>query len=68
MIKMLQLSCYNFFMIKICSYEKKKQYQIKLGKTCYMTKPFRHNKIKDTKKFKRIKKKKKKKIKINSLR
>ena len=35
----------------------KKQYQIKLGKTCYMTKPFRHNKIKDTKKFKRIKKK-----------
>ena len=30
---------------KICLYEKKKQYQINLGKTCYMTKPFRHSKI-----------------------
>ena len=35
---------------------KKKHYQINLGKTCYMTKPFRHSKIEDTKSFKRIKK------------
>ena len=34
----------------------KKQYQRNLGKTCYMTKPFRHSKIEDTKSFKRIKK------------
>ena len=44
MIKMLQLSCYIFFMIKIsCLYNK--QYQINLGKPCYMAKPFRHSKI-----------------------
>ena len=44
-------------MIKIsCLHEKKKQYQINLVKTCYTTKPFRHSRIQDTKKFKRIKK------------
>ena len=49
MIKMLQLSCYNFLIIKIsCLYMKKKnkkQYKINHGKTCYVTKIFRHSKI-----------------------
>ena len=54
---MLQFSCYNFFIIEIsCLHEKKKQNQINLVKTCYMTKPFHHSKIEDTKTFKRIKK------------
>ena len=32
MIKMLQLSCYNFFMIKVCLYEKKSSIRQNLEK------------------------------------
>ena len=44
------LMCANFFMINLTTFQ---QLQRKLGKTCYMIKPFRHCEIQDTKKLKR---------------